>query len=247
MSISSFFFTSFPTDDRRYLYFRMNVLEIAKNLNNTLCKLLGLASPWSDFSAHSAAYKTFVHILYLYIPIVLFYLDIVNPVFGDNHINALLSTLNIASQIVEIYVNIYLYGYLSDKNNDFRHSSYENRKQLKYVFNSTTDNVSRRGVFMTSLITFLLFGTMFSCVVLIFCGLPVRSLLMILRHLVVIPISLQWTIFMLYVDKDLSRVRTLLKSVVLDNGVDLDKLEMACLLYTSRARPRATSCKLECT
>ena len=89
-------------------YIRMDILQMAINLDNILCRVLGISSPWSSFTACSPVYKTFVYILYT-LSIFLFLLELLNPYYGVTRLNTLLIIWDTASKVIEIYFSCLLY------------------------------------------------------------------------------------------------------------------------------------------
>lgn len=167
-------------------------------------------------------------------PIVTLYYLIKSRISYINEIYTLLRIVKTILFVIEIYLNLYFYGFYKERVSRFIVPFNETRQRLRNVFVGFDAN----GFNTNALCTVVMFLT--SAVALVFRVLILSgaySLLSLFRHLVVLPITMQWCICMRESEENLSKVMKLLKTAAYpdNSGVDLKLVDKIVREYRTVA------------
>lgn len=228
----------------------MSSLKFLSKLDKLLCQLLGIASPWLAAPLqHSGAYTAYAYLLYV-TPGVMSCLIITMMGQFKSYIIADFLKLNIVLYTIEIYANIYFYSSAVRNSNTFTQSPGKNEERLISIFKAINIegfkvNFSKSFVIALMNANVLVIRT-FS---LNFVNFP-YIFINVFRQLIVLTLSLQWSLCMQYLGSRLSECRKLLKTSLAghspnsasDNGVksiNLNTLQTAIGVYRSVADDNA--------
>lgn len=191
----------------------MSFFSLLIKLDKILCSLTGFLSPWIPSSKISTVYKLYTYLLYtsLLIPFGLFF---TKPLYFISEMYTQLRVLNFILQVAEVYAHFYFYTYCEEKFINFTDSLRTNEKCLKIAFSCINKceikvEVSKIFVIILTTLTVLLCYITMS-----FSPSGTYSVVNAFRYLVALSVTLQWALCMQYIDRDLSKVTKLLKSVV---------------------------------
>lgn len=197
-------------------------MDFLVTMDNLLCRFLGMSTPWSTSRPTNitcyATGKFNAYILYA-LPYLMFYFATFFSHKGPwNFIMDVLIASNAVCVVIEVYVNAYMYNATNKKFNKFCQDFLENGESHSSNalddFNSSGSS-SNNNRCNRELSLFLINMADLACQAFDTYSTPdFVSIAGTLRVLVVMPITLQWSLCMLHVDGQIAKVMRLMKTAL---------------------------------
>lgn len=188
----------------------MNAFKLLVSLDHRLCKLLGFASPWNVSVQTSIVKKLYSLILYV-VTCAGFYATESFTFWNSSLIVYRLAQCSVILILVETFLNAYNYNTLSGTFFRFNRRYTKNERYLSCILQNAANRTGLKNFDKVLLLCLLnCLGLLVNSIV-AFYTFSFIKFLMILRRLVVLSITLQWSLCMCDVDDQFSRIRRLVK------------------------------------
>lgn len=203
----------------------MKCLEILLEVDKMLCQLWGVSSPWFANKKYSYIYKMYVFILYSSLVVALILLSS-KELFIISSVQLFLHRIGNVMLICETLMNVYFFGIRKKIVDKFIHAFRTNESKLTTYFRDIADSGFRYRFFKTVLLILPMLAALLTRVYILCFDFSWKYLTTVVRYVIALSVTLQWSVCMESLELDLSKVRKLLKS-----AVDCDVLDTAVRGY----------------
>lgn len=195
------------------LFLIMDSYRFIVFVENHLCKIFGFYSPWARNlkSAPSTLCKIYYFVI-LFVPFVVFYLSKPRTLDDRGVIVPMLVKSLTVTLLFEIYFLVYKHNIFSRNLKDFYSAFFANDASTQSMLKST--NVSDCNYRRELMLCLLNIAMLVPGLIFFYHEFSFLRLFLTVRHLLVLPIKLQWALCVHHIDNQINRIKKLMKSTL---------------------------------